>query len=411
MSKKILILIMLLSVLSVSVSGCGEKDEEMKASAEQAEDFTDEVTETSEKSSDEEKSEEISEVTESETPEKKHTIKKNMIPEEVFDILYGSWISDDDKDELIFSAGVGDLSYKAELKSTEPYAFSLLVSYFDAAHNEDGTKIRFITGNGGVGSCRELILSEDENSVLYKTGREKINDEFIDNYITFHRKSDTVLPDTDSKWKGKKGAFLGDSITQGINTSEGKIYWNYLSDILKLSEAEPYGLAGSCISSASEMGTGILPFVTRYKDIKKDADFIVVFGGTNDYGFNTPLGNENDTEDTSFYGSLYVLLTGLKNEHPDASVVYMTPLHRSGFGGLKYDRQKNKAGYTLYDYIDAIKTQCQKLEIPVIDTNTVYGLNPSDQYDKTKYLNDGLHPNEEGHKILAERIASCFEGI
>ena len=205
--------------------------------------------------------------------------------------------------------------------------------------------------------------------------------------------------------------FLGDSITEGVNTSEGKIYWNYLSEMLDLSLAEPYGLAGSCISSASDMGTDIAPFVTRYKEIRKDADFIVVFGGTNDYGFNTPLGTEEDTSDISFYGALYEMLTGLRKEHPDAAIVFMTPLHRTGFSGVDYDRQRNDAGYSLYDYIDAIKIQCTKFEIPVIDTNTVYGLNPSDEDVKNKYLTDGLHPNEEGHRILAERIASCFDAI
>lgn len=94
----------------------------------------------------------------------------------------------------------------------------------------------------------------------------------------------------------------------------------------------------------------IIPFVTRYKDIRKDADFIVVFGGTNDYGFNTPLGTEEDTSDISFYGALYEMLTGLKKDHPDAAIVFMTPLHRVGFGGVDYDRQRNDAGYSLYHF-------------------------------------------------------------
>ena len=108
---------------------------------------------------------------------------------------------------------------------------------------------------------------------MYKTKIQINDDEIKYNYVSFRKKSDTVLPETDNKWKGSIGAFLGDSITEGVNTSEGKIYWNYLSEMLDLSLAEPYGLAGSCISSASDMGTDIAPFVTRYKEIRKDADF------------------------------------------------------------------------------------------------------------------------------------------
>lgn len=416
MNLKILALLLLLAVISVSASGCGTKDESSVAASEHTDSESDEQ-ETSKNIPDNQDNNEKSEEKETENSEvdgkspEKHAQEKRKTSEEIFDILYGSWISDNNEDELIFSAGVGDISYKAELITNQDYGFSQLVSYFDAAQTEDGIKIRFITGRGGVGSCKELILSEDEKSIMYKTGIQINDDEIKYNYILFRKKSDTILPETDSKWKGSIGAFLGDSITEGVNTSEGKVYWNYLSEMLDLSVAEPYGLAGSCISSSSDMGTGINPFVTRYKDIRKDADFIVVFGGTNDYGFNTPLGTEEDTSDISFYGALYEMLTGLKKEHPDAAIIFMTPLHRAGFGGFDYDRQRNDAGYSLYDYIDAIKIQCTKLEIPVIDTNTVYGLNPSDDDVKEKYLTDGLHPNEDGHRILAERIVSCFDAI
>lgn len=413
MNLKILALLSLLALMSVSVSGCGAKDESSVAASEHTDSANDEPAVSGDSSDNQESSEgeDTENSKDDDTSAEKHTIKKRMSSEEIFDILYGSWISDNNGDELIFSAGVGDISYKAELITTEDYGFSQLVSYFDAARTDDGIKIRFITGRGGVGSCKELILSDDEKSIMYKTGIQIIDDEIKYNYVSFRKKSDFVLPETDSKWKGSIGAFLGDSITEGVNTSEGKVYWNYLSEMLELSVAEPYGLAGSCISSESDIGTSVIPFVTRYKDIRKDADFIVVFGGTNDYGFNTPLGTEEDTSDISFYGALYEMLTGLKKDHPDAAIVFMTPLHRVGFGGVDYDRQRNDAGYSLYDYIDAIKIQCNKLEIPVIDTNTVYGLNPSDEDVKDKYLTDGLHPNEEGHRILAERIASCFDSI
>ncbi len=407
MKIKIIVLMIILALISVSVSGCGSEDEGAAAASEQ----TEESGAETEAGDSEDKTEKADNPVSDEPLQKKREITKRMPSEDIFDILYGSWTSDSTDDELVFSAGVGDISYKAELISQEPYAFCEYVSFFDAVQKDDGVKIRFITGKGGVGSCKELVLANDFQSVSYRSGMEiNENDEVEYDYITFRKNSDSVIPE-DSKWKGSVGAFLGDSITQGMNTSEGKVYWNYLSEMLELSAAEPYGLAGSCISSVSDIGTGIEPFVTRYREIRKDADFIVVFGGTNDYGFNTPLGTEDDTTDVSFYGALYEMLTGMKTQYPDASIVFLTPLHRTEFGGLKYDKQKNDAGYTLYNYIDAIKKRCASLEIPVIDTNTVYGLNPTDKYIKANYLTDGLHPNEEGHRILAERIASCFNSI
>ncbi len=423
MKDRIIALLSAAMLLSISATGCGDVN---KSDADAVDpETTDEAgTETGsdeEYSSDDESSEKEDKDNEpddkkdkesSEPSGKDQSIKKKMKSEEVFDIIYGSWVSDDENDELIFSAGVGDISYKAELKSDSEYAFEQLVSYFDAAQTDDGVKIRFITGKGGLGSSNELILSDDRQSLRFKN---KVKNEETGatetSYITFRRKSELVLPEGDIKWKGRTAAFLGDSITAGMNTSEGKGYWDYLGEILGLKESIAYGVAGSCISATSDMGTSIAPFCERYKDIKRDADLIVIFGGTNDYGYNTPLGDENDKTDVSFYGALYEMLTGLKAEHPKAVIVFMTPLHRVEFGGLSVDKQKNDAGYTLYHYIDAIKKQCENLEIPVIDTNTVYGLNPTDKFVKDNYLTDGLHPNEDGHKILAERIASCFEDL
>lgn len=398
MRTKFIALLLLLSVISASSAGCDLKKESYVEATENSSDNQDGTEETKETDS----------VTDKLTSEN-NTVTKRLSSEEIFNILYGTWTSENNNDKLIFSAGLGDISYKAELISSESYEFSQLVSYFDAARNDEGIKIRFITGKGGIGSCKELILSEDKNSLKYKVQiQDNEGKEMKQEYISFKKKSDFVIPETDNKWKGGIGTFFGDSITEGVNTSEGKVYWNYLSEILELSIAEPYGLAGSCISSKSDTGTSIAPFTARYKEIRKDADFIVVFGGTNDYGFNTPLGNEEDISDISFYGALYEMLTGLKKEYPEAAIVFMTPLHRTGFGKLNYDSYRNDAGFTLDDYIEAIKIQCAKLEIPVIDTNTVYGLNPSDNYVKENFLTDGLHPNEKGHKILAERIASCF---
>ena len=423
MKSRFISLLFAAVLLSVSVTGCGDvnkSDADAVDPDDPSETGSETVSDGDETSEDDSSDkEEVTGTPDNEKGEdpsepsgKDQSIKKKMKSEEVFDIIYGSWVSDGGNDELIFSAGVGDISYKAELKSDEPYAFEQLVSYFDAAQTDDGVKIRFITGKGGLGSSNELILSDDRLSLRFKTKTHNEETGALEtNYITFKRKSELVLPEGDIKWKGRTAAFLGDSITAGMNTSEGKGYWDYLGDILGLKESIPYGVAGSCISSASDMGTSIAPFCERYKDIKRDADLIVIFGGTNDYGFNTPLGSEDDKTDVSFYGALYEMLTGLKAEHPKAVIVFMTPLHRVEFGGLSVDKQKNDAGYTLYHYIDAIKKQCENLNIPVIDTNTVYGLNPADKFVKNNYLTDGLHPNEEGHKILAERIASCFEDL
>ena len=148
--------------------------------------------------------------------------------------------------------------------------------------------------------------------------------------------------------KGKTIDFLGDSLTEGLYLKDnGNRYDNYIARTCGLKKANNYGIGGTRIafqSRPSEKAKHDLDFCGRCYLMDPDADIIVVFGGTNDYGYNTPLGDENDKTDVSFYGALYEMLTGLKAEHPKAVIVFMTPLHRVEFGGLSVDKQKNDQG-------------------------------------------------------------------
>ena len=89
----------------------------------------------------------------------------------------------------------------------------------------------------------------------------------------------------------------------------------------------------------------------------------------------------------------------------------MTPLHRYNFGGLTYDTDANGDGHTLKDYVDAIKDVCELYGVPVIDTFSKSGLNPMITAIYSAYITDGLHPNEAGHRLIADRIAPLFETV
>lgn len=63
--------------------------------------------------------------------------------------------------------------------------------------------------------------------------------------------------------------------------------------------------------------------------MEPEADVIVVFGGTNDFGHgDAPLGTMSDRTPYTFYGACHVLIRKLLERYPEAELVFMTPLHR-----------------------------------------------------------------------------------
>ena len=214
---------------------------------------------------------------------------------------------------------------------------------------------------------------------------------------------------------GKKITCVGDSITAGSGTT--KTYWSILNETLQPESMTGMGVAGSCVSATSDYKTSNSPLINRYTSIP-ESDIITIYMGTNDYGHETPMGTIDDAEDISFYGALNVIISGIRQAQPDAQLVWITPTHRYGFGTSKmlgtqftYDYLPNGRGYSLEDYVDAIKDVCAKHSVPVIDLFNLSGMDPSLSEVRTQYMPDGLHPNTAGHEKIAAIISKELQNI
>jgi len=210
-------------------------------------------------------------------------------------------------------------------------------------------------------------------------------------------------------WADKNAIFVGDSITAGTGC-EGDTYWQLLQELLELKSATAMGVPESCISSTSDYGNNNDPLANRYSDIP-EADLITIFMGTNDYGHDTPIGTINDEGDVSFYGALNTIIPELLAKYPDAKIVFITPIHRYGFGTNSatgethtFDSVPNGAGHTLEDYANAIKAACDKYGIDVIDLYNELDIDPSAEETREYYMTDGLHPTTAGHRQIAELL-------
>ncbi len=205
--------------------------------------------------------------------------------------------------------------------------------------------------------------------------------------------------------KGKKINFLGDSITEGAGTTgQDKCFHQLMKEKHGLSEARNYGVSGTRLAKQvkpSENTRFDLHFSMRAVDMDKNADAIVVFGGTNDFGHgDAPIGEMSDRTPDTFYGALHYLYTYLMTEYPDANIFICTPIHRLT------ENNPDMKGKILSDYVEMIKEVARYYSLPVIDLFANYGVKPSISVQREKYMPDGLHPSDAGHVLLSERIAN-----
>ncbi|MDR3652325.1 MAG: SGNH/GDSL hydrolase family protein [Paludibacter sp.] len=230
----------------------------------------------------------------------------------------------------------------------------------------------------------------------------------------------------DSQWRGKRVAFLGDSMTDKRRTGTACIYWEYLAELLGI-EPSVYGVNGDqwngiyrqAIKMNEEMGT--------------DVDAILIFAGTNDYNHGIPMGeffsestkqtnfNGNEVKrkyrtpiinDSTFCGRINKVMSYLKNNYPQQQIIIMTPIHR-GFAKFSEknvqpdENYSNGQGLYIDTYIDALKQAASYWAVPLIDLYSISGMYPLAE-TQLQYFHDKdtdrLHPNALGDYRLAKTI-------
>jgi len=209
--------------------------------------------------------------------------------------------------------------------------------------------------------------------------------------------------------KGIKANFLGDSITEGVGVpSVEYTYWNVLKEKFGLAEARGYGISGTRFARQKEPTVRNLSFdrdfCSRVEEMDPDADLVVVFGGTNDFGHgDAPIGNFNDRTPVSFYGACHTLMTSLIRRFPTAVIVFMTPLHRA------MEQQEGKA--PLRDYVAIIREVAEFYGLPVMDLYANGGIQPQLEEQKKAFAPDGLHPNIAGAARIADRLGYFLQSL
>ena len=220
---------------------------------------------------------------------------------------------------------------------------------------------------------------------------------------------------TKMKTEGLKIIFLGDSITQGVGVKKKEnIYADRVCRSLGFAEMRNYGISGTRLARQQRYPDYTwVPkwddhcFSDRFEQMDDDADVVVVFGGTNDFGHgNAPFGEESDREPESFIGACHYLFASLVIKYPASHIIAMTPIHRE-----TENTPSPVTGKVLEDYVDVIRRVATEYGISVLDTYNLCPIDPSNPEHKAKYVPDGLHPCDEGQRLLAEVLEEHIRNL
>lgn len=223
--------------------------------------------------------------------------------------------------------------------------------------------------------------------------------------VEWNEADQVVIGQSTLDFSDKKIACLGDSITQAANLENMEDYQQYsyptkLAEILGAKEVVNLGIGGSSIGRYWQDA-----YVERYMEIPEDTDLILVMGGTND-GFclhKENVGNFEERAPRTLIGDLDELMRGLKENYPDAEVVFITPLPNVLHDILRKERPEVMSQRVI---VDSMMVLAKEYEFDVID---LYDSNLLDSHDAaviSNYMPDGVHCNPDGYQILAEHIAA-----
>lgn len=233
-------------------------------------------------------------------------------------------------------------------------------------------------------------------------------------------------------WHGKRVGYIGDSITDPKNNSNDikEKFWGFLHRWLGITPYV-YGVSGRQWSDVPRQAELL------EKEHGGEVDAIIVFIGTNDYNAGVPVGKWfAETDDTvmvasrgvktlcrrkkrvpvmskeTFKGRINIGISRLKQLFPDRQIVLLTPLHRAyakfSDTNIQPDENwQNACGEYVDAYVNAVKEAGNVWGVPVIDLNSVSGLNPmiGEQLDYFHdSVSDRLHPSTSGQERIARTL-------
>ena len=195
-------------------------------------------------------------------------------------------------------------------------------------------------------------------------------------------------------WQGKKVGYIGDSITDpNCYGNKIKKYWDFLQEWLGITPYV-YGISGR-----------------QWNDVPRQAEQLMKEHGEmkkmETRKKRTPVMDSN-----TYKGRINIGITRMKQLFPDKQIILLTPLHRAfaNFGETNVqpdENYQNSCGEYVDAYVQAVKEAGNLWGLPVIDFNSVTGMNPMIEEQLIYFYDSGfdrLHPNTKGQERMARTL-------
>lgn len=245
--------------------------------------------------------------------------------------------------------------------------------------------------------------------------------------ILYCTTSTNISDDTADPFEGKYISILGDSISTYNNwvPKGNRIYyfgnncdvqtvedtwWKKLINTLDLELCVNNSWSGSYVTTVkSFVSAGCTRRCTNLHRDNIYPDFIIVYLGINDFNNNVGLGTYDGTQDfpkntKRFRDAYAIMLRKIKSTYPRADIYVCTLPYANVFGDISSDFPTNENGTSLVDYNNAIREIAELFQVNVIDFATCGITKDNMELYLGDYQEDflkGLHPNKEGHTLLA----------
>ncbi len=191
---------------------------------------------------------------------------------------------------------------------------------------------------------------------------------------------------------------IGDSISD-TNLSPQTKYMTVLGNKFNNLTINNVGKDGSHFTNKT---TGYSTFATLLGKLpSNEPNVITIFGGVNDYIQSCTIGDISSTDTSNFYGALNSFVAALNSKYTNAKKLFIIPLNMRAGVFSTNSNGTNSLGNTLQQYRDAIIAVCKANNIEYIDLHADSELQPD------LISSDGLHPTQDGHKLLASKLSKC----
>lgn len=260
-----------------------------------------------------------------------------------------------------------------------------------------------------------------------------------------------MVPAHEFNWYDVGVVFYGDSIfaqgnTQNFSTIQGQLnaYYNAQGPVYSVGigstgycwvTGEPgydfSGYEGGNLPENAMMSGGTNAALCSFARIqtligKNNPNLIFIIGGTNDINYtlgDCTFDSSNTTDDawhnfspigdydvTTIMGGVCSMIMKIRAIAPDAQIVVCTPPSGRGYSGQNAPMNLvvGDGGLTTFDIAEGIKKACAYMSTPCID---VYGTDGIQQFNRTNYIQDSVHPNAYGRRAIASAISNGFNNF